>query len=457
MRNFFLKLFGITRPTKGTDFLPAALRVTETPPSPTGRAIMMSIMGTFVFITIWACLGKTDVVAIASGKVIPKGNIKTIQVLETGTISNIAVKDGVHVNEGDILIEMDMTSSQADIDRLDRNLMELTLEAARINALLNWDIENSPAPSSLTLFFDQQTPPRHLLLSYEDQVQEDARALIAQLSVIRNKTKELTAKKNSISCKLEKLKKLLPISKKWADSLKQLYEQGMGSEYDWLVREQNRITLEQDLHSETQLLNEAKSAIISTQKEAEKAIVTFRQQLLHEKNQNSLRLAEVEKELIKARRRKSLQCIVAPVSGTVQQLKVHTIGGVIEVGETALSLVPDDTGLELEVQVLNRDIGFVYPGQHVEVKLEAFPYTQYGTIEGTIRYVSADAVLEKNIGYVYLTQISLAKEYLVINDKKLNLVPGMTASAEIKLRKRRLIEFFLSPLLKYTSESMREQ
>lgn len=456
MRRLLLKLLGISTSTKEADFLPAALRVTETPPSPIGRAILLSIMGTVVFIILWACLGKTDVVAIASGKVIPKGNIKTIQILETGTISRIAVKDGMHVKKGDVLIEMDMTASQADIDRLQRNLLELQLEAARINALLAWDINIFPVTPTLKQFL-LKAAPQHLLLSYEAQVQEDARALIAQLSVVKNKAHELSAKKESISCNLEKLQKLLPIAEKWAKSLKQLYEQGMGSEYDWLVREQNRITLEQDLRSETQRLHEAESAIISTQKEAEKIIVTFRQRLLHEKNQNSLRVADVGKELIKAQRRKSLQSVLAPASGTIQQMSVHTIGGVLEVGETILSLVPDDTELELEVQVLNRDIGFIYPEQQVEIKIEAFPYTQYGTIKGKIRSVSADAVLKENIGYVYLAQISLKKEYLIVNGKKLNLVSGMTASAEIKLRERRLIEFFLSPLLKYTSESMREQ
>lgn len=456
MRSWIMKKLGISESGLETEFLPAALEVTETPPSPIGRAILLVIMFFAVFAICWACLGKTDVVAIASGKIIPSGKVKTIQLLEIGVIRRIAVEEGQHVNKGDILIEMDTTSTQASIEQLERDSIESQYELARINALLKWEPEGTDLPR---LILPDTTSPalQDVISVYHERVREDAETLRSQLTVLNSEIKQHNAKLAAASFRVEKLSKLLPISEKWARSLKKLYDDGMGSEYDWLVRESERITAEQDLREEKQHVEEIRAAIQSSNKRKQQAIAVFRKDLLDKKSNTTVLLEKLTQELVKARRVNTLKNITAPVSGRVQQLAAHTVGGVINEAEPVMVIVPDDCKLEVEAQILNKDVGFVHAGQQAEIKIEAFPYTQYGTIDGKVKSISGDAIQIERQGLVYLGRFELEKDRLTVDGNDVILAPGMAVTAEVKIRQRRLIEFFLSPLLKYSDESLRER
>ena len=170
-----------------------------------------------------------------------------------------------------------------------------------------------------------------------------------------------------------------------------------------------------------------------------------------------IKASGLEQELKKATQRSDLQDLIAPVDGVVARLAIHTVGGVVKPAEAVMTIVPMDEQLEVEAQVLNKDIGFVEVGQPAEVKLETFPFTRYGIIEGSVIDVSSDAVQDEKQGFIYPTRVALTRATMEVNGKTVNLAPGMTATVEIKTGTRRAIEFILAPLLRYGSESMRER
>ena len=141
----------------------------------------------------------------------------------------------------------------------------------------------------------------------------------------------------------------------------------------------------------------------------------------------------------------------------MQQLAIHTVGGVVTPAQELLVLVQDDAGLEIEVQILNQDIGFVHPGQEAAIKLDAFPYTHYGTLLGKVISISQDAVKDDKLGLIYPARIQLQKTTIIADGKSEALTPGMASSVEIKTEQRRIIEYLLTPLLKYRSEALRER
>jgi len=149
--------------------------------------------------------------------------------------------------------------------------------------------------------------------------------------------------------------------------------------------------------------------------------------------------------------------LVAPVDGLVQQVAVHTVGGVVTPAQALMVVVPKDDALEVEAFVENKDIGFVRDGQEAEIKIETFSYTKYGTIHAKVTQVSNDAVNDEKRGLIYSSRVKPERSAVQVGERVVNLSPGMAVTVEIKTDKRRVIEYFLTPLLQYTSESLRER
>ena len=228
-------------------------------------------------------------------------------------------------------------------------------------------------------------------------------------------------------------------------------------ESEWLAVETERIEIVQNLKAEQQELAEAEAAIDVAQEQRRQALSEYSRDLLEDKTKVSTEVESLTQELKKATRSDTLQRIVAPVDGKVMKLAVHTVGGVVTPAQELMIVVPRNYQLEIEARVKNKDIGFVREGQAVGIKLEAFPFTEYGTLDGTVESVSGDAIQTEEGDLYFLARVAMKQSYIVVNGKRVNLTPGMHASAEVKIRQRRLIEFFLAPLLKYTNESMKER
>lgn len=165
----------------------------------------------------------------------------------------------------------------------------------------------------------------------------------------------------------------------------------------------------------------------------------------------------MRQELVKARKRDELMKLRAPVTGTVEQLAVHTVGGVVEPAQPLMRIVPEGGGVEVEATLPNKDVGFVQAGQTAKVKLQTFPFTKYGTVPAIVTDVSQDAVQDEKRGLVFVVRARLGRDVVNVHGSPVRIAPGMAATVEVKTGYRRIIEYFLAPLLQYTSESLHER
>ena len=447
------------------DFLPAALEIQERPPSPIGRAILWSIMAFFLIALIWSLVGKIDIVATAEGKIIPSGRVKVIQPLEIGSVRAIHVTEGQQVNAGDVLIELDPTLSAADHDRLSGEYQTAQLNRARLAAMVH-KLQLQDGAESTAADLAKYPEIGGAQFSNVDQA-----ALEMQRRLLRTQWTEFTSRLAALDADLDKraaelagvkaqvtkLQQTLRLITKRADALKGLVGKKLVAENQWLELEQERIEQQQDLESHKQRSIELHAAIAEARQQRKSIEAEFAGKVYTELAETERQVAGLEQELIKAEQRNGLQTLIAPIAGVVQQLAVHTVGGVVTPAQELLKIVPQEGKLEVEAWVLNKDIGFVTEGQIAEIKIETFPFTRYGTLDAEVIDVSSDAVTDEKKGLIYAARVLMKDATIRVGDKLVNLTPGMAVTVEVKTGTRRLIEFVLSPLLRYRDEGLRER
>ncbi|MFO0730965.1 MAG: HlyD family type I secretion periplasmic adaptor subunit [Nitrospiraceae bacterium] len=431
------------------EFLPAVLEVQEAPPSPVGRSILWMIILVFVSAVLWSSFSSIDIVAIAPGKIIPNGHSKTIQPYETGVVAAIHVQDGQVVRQGEVLIELDATQNGADRDRATIEYRAALVEAARLRALIAGEGRFiAPPESDPQLVLLQQQLLRDQLAEFGARV-DAARHLIDQRKAAVEATND----------NIRRLEVTVPMEIERATAYRKLLDQQFVSKMDYLQIEQQRIDRAQELAGQRSKLRQDQAALAESEKTYHALISEFQQIKQAELSSTETKAASLLQDVRKAEQKTALQRLVAPVDGVVQQLAIHTVGGVVAPAQPLLVLVPQDHPVEVEAQLENKDIGFVREGQPVEIKVETFPFTLYGTIPGKVLTVSDDAVpLDKDKGgLVYASRVSMDRSTVMAEGKQIHLSPGMAVTVEIKTGQRRVIEYLLSPLLKSAQESMRER
>lgn len=433
-------------------FLPAALALRDTPLHPAPRITLWLIMAFALIALLWAIFGRIDVVAIAVGKIIPNDRTKVIQPMETAVVKAIHVRDGQEVKLGQLLIELDATSAVADSDRLRDEALDARLEASRAQALLA-SLANGSPPKLQPL--DGVAPTR--LLAEQSQLSGQYQEYLAHRQQLRDEIIRRRAELQTTQEQVTKLEQTAPIARQRAQDYQKLVKENFISQHGYLEREQARIEQEQDLAGSRSKAAEIRAALIEVQQQQATLAAETRRQLLDQLNLASQKAASLEQEWIKADQRGRLMRMTAPVAGTVQQLAVSTVGGVVTPAQPLMVIVPKENVLEVEAMLPNKDIGFVNPGQDAEVKVETFPFTKYGTIHGKITQVSSDAIQDEKLGLIYSTRVKLAKDTIRVENKTVRLTPGMAVTVEVKTGTRRVIEYFLSPLMQVTSESLRER
>ncbi|WP_295748391.1 HlyD family type I secretion periplasmic adaptor subunit [Undibacterium sp.] len=434
------------------EFLPAALEVLETPVSPLGRSLMWALMALFSIALIWAVLGKLDVVAVAQGKIVPNGKSKLIQPLEAGIVKAILVENGQHVALGQPLIELDTTQTSADVGKSKTARVDAMLSANRALALL--EAQKTNTPPKLALLNDASENRQRETQSLAESAYAEYRSKLSSLHAELQKREQ---ERQTTKLKIASLQQTAPMAHALADDYKALLAQNYVSKHAFLEKEQSRIQQEQDLAGQQSYAKELDASIAEQKQNIETASAQFRREQLDALNQAQQQLAQMRGDEAKSEQRQNQTHLTAPVAGTVQQLAIHTAGGVVTPAQELLVLVPDAAGLEIEAQVLNQDIGFVRAGQEAEIKLDAFPYTHYGTLPGKVMSISQDAVKDDKLGLIYLARIKLLKTSINSDGRQIALTPGMASTIEIKTEQRRIIEYLLTPLLKYKGEALRER
>lgn len=433
-------------------FLPAHLELTETPVSPASRWVMRSIIAFFCAALLWACFGELDIVAVAPGKTIVSSGTKVIQSAETAVVRRILVRDGQAVKQGDLLIELDSTATGADLTRAGEALINARLAVARLSALaLALDDGNTPSIEEIPGVPESRLiPEQSLARSQFDTYQAKREGLQANIAQRR-------AELQTTEATIPPLQESAAIARSRSEDFKRLLENKYVGRHDYLLREQERITAERDLAMQRNRIQEIRSSLSSAEEELRVLVADMRQQILDQLRQANEQVAQLMPEVSRTEQRDGLMALRAPVDGTVQQLAVHTVGGVVTPAQALLAVVPSDEALEVEATVLNKDIGFVRPGQEVTVKIESFPYTRYGYLTGTVSSVSNDAAQDEQLGLVFPTRIKLDQAALGIDGMRAQLTPGMALSAEIKTGKRLIISYLFSPLKRNADEAMRER
>ena len=435
------------------EFLPSALEIQESPPSPAGRLVGWLIIAIFTLSVGWSVLGRVDIVAIAQGKIIPSTRVKIVQPFETGVVKRSLVREGESVAAGQVVLELDSTLAAAEVEQLESELLSSRLEQSRLNALLE---AISTAETSPGL-----TPPAG---ATTDQIQRQEVHRRQALAVYRatlasSRQNELlqTADLAVTRSHLGQLNATIPLITEQSASIKKLVDNNLAARTQWLDLERERIAqIEERKRSKSRILM-ARAKIESLKDEREIYMAKYRATLLSELTELDNALASYTKELSKARRLEELHHLTAPVSGVVNQLRVHTVGGVVTSAQPLMSIVPSNPTLVAEAWIPNKDIGFVSERQRVSVKVDAFPFTKYGLIEGTITHLSNDAVHDDKRGWVYAAYVALDRSFVDVGDKSVPLSPGMTVTVEVKVGQRRLIEFLLSPLIRGIKETARER
>ncbi|TPJ28713.1 HlyD family type I secretion periplasmic adaptor subunit [Mesorhizobium sp. B2-8-3] len=450
-------------------FLPAALEITETPPSPIGRAIAASIVAVFCVALVWASLGSIDIVATATGKIVPDGRSKLIQPFETGVVRAINVRDGQSVKAGDVLIELDPTMTEADQERQKSDLLSAELDVARLRAAL--------AEDPLAAFRPPQGAGAGEIEMHRQFLISQVGEQNAKLAEIERQQNQREAERSTTLASVAKLQATTPVLQERVDIRKKLVDNALASKVDYLSEYQELVGLQQDLNLQQSRLREADAAIAVLRETKEKTAAEYRRATYDALAKADQRVESAEQEEIKAEQRTKLQRLTAPVDGVVQQLAIHTVGGVVTPAQPLAVVVPSESHLEIEAMLSNRDIGFVHPGQKTEIKVDTFNFTRYGLLHGEVLSVSPDAIPRERQSdsndrvsgaeqsdseprgqeLEYAARVSLDRAYMQVDDKLVKLGPGMAVTIEIKTGARSIIGYFLSPLAKYKQEALRDR
>ncbi|MBQ9527079.1 MAG: HlyD family type I secretion periplasmic adaptor subunit [Fretibacterium sp.] len=429
------------------EFLPAALEIVESPPSPIGRLLLWIIVLLFTTALTWSILGHVDEVAVAPGKVIPSGYTKVIQAEDKGIVRRLNVENGTPVRQGDVLIELDTVMAEADMERLRKERDFYVLDLARLYS----ERDNKPFVAPV----GEWNP--EVLLQQQELSRTRRLELRSRINLL--KQQEATARsalKNS-ERQRDKYAALLPIATEQRKKTEELAKNGTVSLLEHQNYLQREIELQQDLLAQRAEVERNRHTVSEFALELKKTESEWQSEISARIVEDRKQLQAVEEELVKAEEKHRLSRIVAPIDGVVQQLEIHTLGAVVTAAQPLMLVVPANEGILYEVWVENRDIGFVHEGQPAEIKVESFSFQKYGTLEGHVRSVATEAKEDEKRGLIYQALLETSRDYYIVEDKKVALLPGMSVTGEIKVRRKRIIEYFLDTFKRYVSESLRER
>jgi hemolysin D len=292
----------------------------------------------------------------------------------------------------------------------------------------------------------------------------------AKLAALDRQKREKEADRDSSAATIAKLEATIPLLQQRVDIRKYLADKEYGSKLTYLETLGDLVERQKELGVQRSRMQASQEAIAGIEATRVQTEATFRSDRLHELATAEQKAAGLAQDVVKANERSRFQRLVAPVDGTVQQLAVHTVGGVVTPAQPLLEVVPRDSKLEIEAVVTNRDVGFVHAGQEAEIKVDTFNFTKYGLLHGRVLSVSADAIQQRDRSpdqtvkdeskpgeLVYNARVALDKTQMDVDGAMVNLTPGMAVTVEIKTGSRRIISYLLSPLMRFKQESLRER
>ena len=406
--------------------------------------IITAILGGFIF---WASVTPIDEVAVTTGQVIPSGFIKSVQHLEGGIISELYVKEGQKVEEGDLLIRLDGMGFLSDLDQALSKQIALRIKEERLRAI---GLSQEPA-------FDSYGPDQEHLVEDQKAIYEmQIRNLNDQKTVVE---KQVEQQKEQLDVQMGQetdLRNRLKFVEQQRDVIKQLYEARLKTGTEYRNTEENVTVVQKELNEVLNQMQKTKESIVESEKRLVELDTRMRSEALKEMGTTSAELEEVTATIHKLKDRVSRLDIYAPNSGVVKGLKVTNLKAVIQQGEEIMQIVPSDA-IEIEAKLNPKDAGNVKPDQRVTIKVEAYDYARYGSVRGALKSVSASTFLNEDKRPYYKAFIALDQDYVGSNNQKNPITPGMTVTADIHTGGKTLLQYLIRPIYNAYKSAFRER
>lgn len=441
------------------EFAPGLLAIQESPPERLPRVVLLTVSFLFAVLVVWAVIGQLNIIASAEGRLVPKTYVKIVQPADAGIVREILVKEGESVSAGQVLMRMDTSLAQADATNLRNELALRSLQLRRIDAELSGQPLGKRPGDPDDLFQQVQAQYHARRDSYLDTLGQSREALTRA-------QREL----DSAGQVLIKLKKSAPLLKQQAEAYSNLGRDGYVANMMVLEKEREYHEKAQDLLSQESVVEGLAAAVNQARRQLDAVGSKYRSELRNERMEAEAQFRRLEQEGLKHAHKTDLLELKAPQAGVVKELATHTVGTVVAPGTVLLSIVPENEPLVAEIGVRNEDVGFVYPGHRVKVKLAAYPFEKYGMLDGVVIHIGPDAAepaaqsvsgqsrsIQQAQPSFYKATVSLETQTLTSENQKLRLVAGMQVVAEIDQGRRSVMDYLLSPVKKTLDESGRER
>ncbi len=422
------------------EFKPLLSEIEDTPVSPLGRFMFWTVLSLIIITILWLFIGKVDIVINARGIVIPDGEAKVIQPFETGVIKQILVKEGDFVKKGQLLIEIDSSITDTQLETVTKNLEQSKLEAERLNA-----------NSKLTNF----NPKNHNNQEVETQqriYQENLKYLQSSVNQKQQEINQISRQIDSSQAQKRDYLSQLTNAKERQHRLENVLDVIAYNQYQ--DAKDRTISLTESVNrteSEIQRLQHQKRQV---QNEISQLQANFKLQNLNLLSETQKRINDLNANREQIEFSNKNQKITAPCDGYIDKLAIHTIGGIVTQAQEIIALTPAQTPVLIKAKVLNKDIGFIKPNLPVSIKIDTYDFQKYGILHGKVRSISQNSIEDEKLGPIYEIYIKPEQNTLTIEGNEQKLSTGMTLNAEIEIGERRIIEFFIYPLIKYMDEGI---
>lgn len=488
------------------EFLPEAMEIVEKPVSPTGHLLIAIIVAVVVFVVGWSVFGKMDEVITARGIVITISGTQEIQAVNGGVVEEICVQEGEAVKAGQAIVKIDSSINTVNLQSTTKSIELLEYENELLGKLIEGEelAFTSAGENEKEKIFNYILAMQQEYESQKEELSSNGQQMLSQMAIEKealskleeNQTYLLTQKEtltevleysNTEEHASEKLDLEIKYKEKILEDYKKLYESGavakaevealeveLGKlrqdaaiqnsraileDYDNSIQKYDMdnqlIFAEKDYNSQNKAVELAEEKYNQTLDSLETLEANYKTNILNLilQNQNSINAQKANEEIQKIA--VGEQTLVSPVDGIVKTMEINTVGGVVVPSQTVSTIVPDNSQMIVEIDVQNRDIGYIQNGQEVVMKLDTFDFQEYGKLEGTVVFVSPDAVWNDMYGWVYKAKIAIDEEKFKQNNPSTEIGVGMECTAEVKVDERRIIEFFLEPLVEHFDGSLK--
>lgn len=419
-------------------------------PTTKSQLIVWIILLVILWLIFWSSQAELDKIVRGEGKVVPSTQIQIIQNLEGGIVEALFAKTGDKVKKGEILLKLDNTQFASSYGESELREAELTSKAQRLTS----EAFDKPFEIKLT---DDMSPQIKSLYQRENRLYE-ARKRQQQTTdnILAEQIEQKKLELQDAYSQQTQLRRSLQLLRKELSFMKPLVEQGIASQVDLLKLEREENEAFSKLKGVQFSIPRLKSAIEEARNKRNDSKEKFANEAHEELNMVLAEKEQLIKSIAALQDRVDRTDIKSPVNGTVKQMFVNTIGGVVQPGSDIVEIVPEDDTLVLETKILPADIGFIYPGLKAKVKFTAYDFAIYGGLDGRVKQISADTITDEEGNSFYIARIETDKNHLGTEQNPLYLLPGMTSSIDVIVGKHTVLDYLLKPIIKAQSTALRE-